>query len=129
MTTVLDVFIPGIPAAQGSKRHVGNGRMIEMDKKLPVWRNTIQLVCRHIHKTAPVDKPVRVRAVFYIPRPKRPKFDVPATPADLDKLQRALGDAITGIVIRDDSRIVQWDAEKKFAQPHAPGVHVVVEEA
>ena len=31
----------GIPAPQGSKRHVGNGIMIEQSASLPAWRNQL----------------------------------------------------------------------------------------
>ena len=31
----------GIPAPQGSKRHVGRGIMIEANKALPAWREQV----------------------------------------------------------------------------------------
>ena len=31
----------GIPAPQGSKRHVGRGIMIEQSASLPAWRNQL----------------------------------------------------------------------------------------
>ena len=39
----------GIPAPQGSKRHVGRGIMIEQSASLPAWRN--QLI--HRQKKSP----------------------------------------------------------------------------
>jgi Holliday junction resolvase RusA-like endonuclease len=118
MTRALTLTIPGHPAAQGSKRHVGGGRLIEMDKKLPAWRESVALVAgdQLDDDWAPFDGPLAVEATFYLPRPKRPKFDEPATPPDVDKLCRALGDALTlaGVIV-DDARIVHWDATKKYA--------------
>ncbi|SDR77117.1 RusA family crossover junction endodeoxyribonuclease [Corynebacterium timonense] len=129
-TPLLDCFIPGVPATQGSKRHVGNGRLVEMDKKLPTWRETIRLICRTKYKGEPIDAPVFVSVTFYLDRPKRPKFDRPATPGDLDKYMRALGDGLTGVVLKDDARIVHWDARKEYApDSHMTGAHVTVKNA
>lgn len=41
--------IPGRPAAQGSKRHVGGGRMIEQSKYLKPWR-TARITTWHATK-------------------------------------------------------------------------------
>ena len=126
---LLDVFIPGHPATQGSKRHVGNGRMIEMDKKLPAWRQAIKLVCGIKYKGEPIDHPVKVTVVFYLPKPKNPRFDLPATAVDCDKTQRALGDGleIAG-VLKNDARIVHWDARQEYTTGQ-PGAHVQVSAA
>lgn len=61
--------------------------------------------------------PVRVVAEFYLPRPKSLK-DKPAphmTRPDVDKLARAIGDALTGVVWRDDSQVVQLKVSKFYA--------------
>lgn len=120
--------IPGHPATQGSKRHVGKGRMIESDKKLPAWREMVETTARTTlgNNFEPLDGPLSVTARFYLPRPLKPMFDVPATPPDLDKLQRALGDALTiAGVIHDDARIVHWDATKIYAT-HTLGATVEI---
>lgn len=123
---LLDVFIPGHPATQGSKRHVGNGRMIEMDKKLPAWRQAIKLVCGMKYRGDPIDYPVKVTVVFYLPRPKRPRFELPATAVDCDKNERALGDGLEQAgVLKNDARIVHWDARQEYTTGQ-PGAHVVV---
>lgn len=70
--------------------------------------------------------PVRVVAEFRIARPQRTKLAVPAL--DLDKLARALGDALTGIVYVDDKQIAEWRLTKRWcARDEAPGVAVQVE--
>ena len=77
----------------------------------------------------PLDLPLEVTAVFYLPRPKRPKFWAPATTPDCDKLQRALGDALTSAgVIKDDSRIVTWHATKAWHPTGFTGVHIEIKE-
>ena len=40
--TVVTIKVSGEPAPQGSKRHVGGGRMIEASKKLPPWREAVR---------------------------------------------------------------------------------------
>ncbi|MFF0942707.1 RusA family crossover junction endodeoxyribonuclease [Kocuria sp. CPCC 205300] len=122
----LTLTIPGHPAAQGSKKAFVRGKravLVEMDPKLPAWRLAVAYVAgdQLPDDWAPMDGPLSVEVTFYLPRPKSPKFDEPATPADLDKLQRALGDALTqaGVIV-DDARIVHWDARKKYAN-HTTG--------
>jgi hypothetical protein len=39
--TLLRVDVYGLPAPQGSKRHVGGGRMIEASKKVGPWREAV----------------------------------------------------------------------------------------
>lgn len=131
MSRSVTLTVPGVPATQGSKRHVGGGRLIEMDKKLPAWRAAVAYaaVGHRARGWEPLDGPLSVQAVFYLARPKRPKFDQPATPGDLDKYLRALGDALTqaGVIV-DDARIVHWDARKAYAA-ESPGCVVTVREA
>jgi len=76
---------------------------------------------------------VQVRALFVFPRPKADyrtgrcaeglKDTAPwwhtGTP-DLDKLQRALGDALKGPVLRDDAQIAAWNVSKRYGtEPRA----------
>ena len=43
-------------------------------------------------------------------------YPTPTKP-DLDKLERAIGDALTGIVFRDDSQIAWWSVWKVYGEP------------
>lgn len=123
----LSFWIGGLPASQGSKRHVGRGIMIEANKQLPAWRKAIEDRAREIHKDEPIDQPVIVRADFFLPKPKRPRWLVPATALDLDKLQRALGDGLEkGGVLKNDARIVTWVATKYYAEDGKTGCQVTV---
>ena len=54
----------GIPAPQGSKRHVGGGRMIESCKALKPWRDLIIADARKQNITAAINTPVGVSLVF-----------------------------------------------------------------
>lgn len=118
-------FIPGHPRPQGSKRHVGNGRMIESSKHLKPWRDKCIQVMRLQNKRAPIDAPVKVVAEFVMPRPKRIVNPYPYQ-GDLDKLQRCMGDAMEQSgVLTNDSRIIHWIATKRYAKPdEQPGAHI-----
>ena len=114
---MITFWVDGLPASQGSKRHVGNGRLVESDKKLPAWRKAIETTVAELHKGEPIDEPVIVRADFYLPKPKKPRWWVPATALDTDKLQRALGDGMEkGGLLKNDARIITWVATKHYAK-------------
>lgn len=127
----LRIVADGTPAAQGSKKHVGNGRMIEMNKKLPEWRATVEAAARLAAGPlwVPLDGPVSISGEIRLRKPHTTKFhDHPAGPADLDKLQRAIGDALTrSRVITDDARIVHWNIRKVWAHD-VPGMDITITE-
>ena len=46
--TPVEFEVVGLPAAQGSKRHVGNGVMVESSKALKPWRSAVAEAARDI---------------------------------------------------------------------------------
>lgn len=123
------LFIPGVPAPQGSKRHVGHGRMIESSTAVGPWRERVALAVHNEHWPL-LSGPVAVDLTFVMPRPKStPKTRTP--PAikrpDLDKMIRAVLDALTGITFADDAQVVELVANKRLADPGCqPGVWITV---
>lgn len=133
---VLVATLPGDPQQQGSKRPLGPGRpFIEMNRNLAPWRadavHYLQAAAREQWGPSfgvPLTDPVRVEATFVYARPKghygtgrnagRVKDGAPTyktSAPDLDKLQRALGDALTQAgVVRDDALIVSWSTSKQW---------------
>lgn len=127
-----DFFIPGTPAPQGSKTAFVRGRravLVETSKKLPEWRKQIEDTALREYEGEPIDQPVKVTVDFFMPKPAKPMFDIPATAPDLDKLCRAIGDGLEkGGVLKNDSRIVEWVARKHYADtPDDQGARVVIE--
>ena len=132
---LFDLYITGTPKAQGSLRHVGNGRMIH-GKGMVAWRNHVQFMLEQWTGTwfggwEPLDEPVEVHAKFYLQRPKKPRLEHAATGLDLDKLQRCVGDALErSCVLKNDARIIKWRAEKHWTHDiegtdgHTPGVRI-----
>lgn len=133
----LSVRVNGIPAPQGSKRHVGNGRMVESSKAVGPWREAVRAEVQRA-EAAPISGPVAVEVRFWLPRPKGhhgARGLLPSAPAyptgrpDVDKLARAVLDGIVaGGAIRDDSQVCELLAVKFYAPEHdSPGASIVVE--
>lgn len=132
---VMYITVPGIPAAQGSKRFVGSqtgrGIMVESSKALAPWRDSVIHAARQVMQTGfdTFTGPVTVDMSFYFPRPKshygtggnanRIKDRAPdhkTSAPDLDKLVRAVCDALTQAgVWRDDSLVVVLWSSKRYA--------------
>lgn len=124
-------FAEGVPAVQGSHKAfvvAGKARITDDDPKTRPWRTDLAWSFR---RAAPGWRstvlPVAVSAVFLFRRPKshltakgelRP--GAPRRPSakghDLDKLQRAVGDALSKIAWEDDSQIVRWDPETAYTR-------------
>lgn len=130
----LSFTVYGLPAPQGSKRHVGGGIMVESSKKVAPWREDVKLAalraleaCPDWDRVAPL---VRLQVTFYLPRPRSHfrtgKFsdDLRDTAPifagkkpDLDKLLRSTGDALTTAgAYSDDSRVVTIWASKVYTR-------------
>ena len=120
----------GDPAPQGSKRHVGNGRMIEASKKVGPWRVA---VAEAVAAAVPFEDkpvftgPVRIMTTYYLARPKTVKRLLPSVPPDLDKLERGLFDALTqaGVWV-DDSLVIRSLPTKLYADSRQPGAVVAI---
>lgn len=124
------LFVPGAPAPQGSKRHVGRGVLVESSKAVGPWRERVALAA-HAHGVELIeDGPVLVRLDFVMPRPRSaPKTRTAAATKrpDVDKLARAILDALTGIAWRDDSQVIELSATKAIALPGEPsGVQILI---
>lgn len=93
----------GMPAPQGSKKHIGGGRLVEVSKLLPAWKEAVRAQAQSAVAstegwTGPINEPVLIQVVFTFPHTaasmKRGDIYYTNMP-DLDKLQRAIGDAIS----------------------------------
>ncbi|MCV7424379.1 RusA family crossover junction endodeoxyribonuclease [Mycobacterium yunnanensis] len=132
-TEAVVFFVPGAPAPQGSKRHVGRGILVESSKAVGPWRERVALAAHNAMAGRPlIDGAVTVELNFVLPRPKStPKTKTPAAVKrpDLDKLERAILDAITGVIITDDSQVVSLCGYKRLAEiGETAGVDIRVEE-
>lgn len=127
-------FVDGRPVPQGSKRSPVAGVVRESSPGLHAWRDTIGLVARAKGWLgAPAEGPVAVGLVFVQKRPakhfqkdgRKLRPDAPVFPGnrpDVDKLTRAVLDALTGICWCDDSRVVVARQLKVFGPREGVGV-------
>lgn len=144
------IRVYGVPIPQGSKRVGRHGKrpviLDNNDQVLAPWRAhvraTAEDVCRY-HDI--VTGPVRTWVRFTFTRPPshfltdgvRLRAGAPQFPGhgcgDVDKLLRAVLDAITGVAIHDDTQVVDVRARKFYAgeNEHAldqAGVDIILEE-
>lgn len=122
---MIEFDVMGVPAPQGSKRHVGRGIMVEQSKGLQPWRDSVTAQARlaarlHGRESEPMDGPLVLEVAFKFPMPKSRRKAVrergwgwKVSAPDLDKLVRGVGDALTHSgLIADDARLVRVVATK-----------------
>ena len=124
----LSITVYGRPAPQGSKRHVGRGVLVEQSKRVAPWREAVKhaaLAAAEGHDR--IEGPIAVEICFTFDRPKsapkrRRVWPTTRTSGDVDKLQRAVFDALTDAGIwRDDAQVVDVRARKVHTgDPDAP---------
>ncbi len=108
-------YVVGLPAPQGSKRHLGNGVMAESSAKVKPWREAVKWAALPHRPVVPLDGPLLLHVTFTLPRPRsavRARV-MPDRYPDLSKLVRSTEDALTDVgVWADDARVVRCEAAK-----------------
>lgn len=127
MNPTLSFMVAARPAGQGSKRALGPGRMVEQSKYVKPFRAAVR--ARALERATldgwePATGPVNIELHFTIAEPKKPKYGYPPRP-DLDKMERAVCDALKGVAYVDDSQIVGSLTTKAYG-PEGVMVKVVV---
>jgi crossover junction endodeoxyribonuclease RusA len=112
------------PQPQGSKRHLGNGVMVESCKNLKPWRYLVQQAAINLNHPT-ITGPVSLSCVFLFPRPKShytAKGTLkPSAPAfhsvkpDGSKCLRSTEDALVDAgLLQDDARIAVSSYTKRY---------------
>lgn len=143
-TVPIEFFVPGIARPGGSKKgfrnqYTGRIQMVDASKHVKGWRQTVANAAAMAMAGEPFTGPLSVQMTFVAIRPKghygigknaaslKPSAPaVPTTRPDVLKLARAVEDALTGILWRDDSQITHEVIEKQYGG--RPGVHIRVDE-
>jgi len=122
----MTITVYGLPAPQGSKRHVGHGVMIESSKKVKPWREAVKWSAIEQGAMEGIDGAVEVEMVFTMPRPKSAKKNARADKRpDLSKLVRSTEDALTDAgAWEDDARVVTCTARKVYPGDHPDALPV-----
>lgn len=125
---VAEFTVPGIPAAQGSKRGFvvgGRARIVEDGKRSRPWRTEVHdCAVAAIPEGWDTSVPVVIVLEFAFMRPKShltalgklrkgQSANMRSKP-DLDKLARNVLDAITGALVNDDAQVAQLIARKFY---------------
>jgi len=121
--SVIRFQVHGLPIPQGSTRSwVVNGKPIitSAAKGLSSWRRLVADVAQRYAPEEPWEGPVGIELHFGLPKPKsapKRRRVWPDKRPDLDKLTRAVLDALTYVVFADDSQVVDLRATKDYAPP------------
>lgn len=133
---LLHFRVYGIPRPKGSTRsfaHPKTGKVVTLhdNTQTKPWQSIVAAGARGACGYAGVwDGPVGVHFTAYLPRPRSVsvrKRPLPIVKPDLDKLERALLDALTGIIYHDDAQVCSSTSSKQYATScEAVGVVVIV---
>jgi crossover junction endodeoxyribonuclease RusA len=135
----VEFTVVGVSQPQGStKAFIRPGMKFPVvtsdNAKLKGWRAQVAWAAsKEARRHGLIDRavPVRLMAAYFLARPKSlgKKVGVPhVTKPDIDKLTRAIGDALTGILYADDSQITELKVTKAYAAVgEAPHVVIVVQ--
>lgn len=130
--SAVEFVVYGIAQPAGSKkafvnRRTGRAQIVDDAKKSRPWKHEVKAAAVDAMGDAPLlDGPLRLVATFWVPRPrghygaKGVRSSAPHYPAvrpDLTKLVRAVEDALTGIVWRDDAQVVLQGLSKLYGEP------------
>ena len=134
--------VRGLPAPQGSKRHVGGGRMVESSARVKPWREAVRANAEREIKV-PLAGPVSVILRFWLTRPdghygtgrnswtiRAAAPTLPGGRPDLDKLIRSTLDGLTeGGAWKDDGQVAVITAGKYYAsREQPPCCEIILEE-
>ncbi len=121
--------VPGVPIGQPRHQITRTGRAyIKQAHPVHIWKAAVRLAAEaqncELLRTA-----VDVEAIFYFPRPKAHfgtcrnagllKASAPTrhvSKPDIDNLQKALFDALSGVIFEDDRQIASALTEKYYAE-------------
>lgn len=135
MNDRLEFTVGGIPVQQGSMiARLIKGRPVVVHQdgpSLKVWRRSVATAAKaHMAFRRPwgPQVPVAVTVLFAMPRGKTVTRPRPSVPPDIDKLTRAVLDALTEAgVYADDGQVVDLYAHEIYSP--TPGVRVLVRDA
>ena len=131
--TLLQFEVFGTPQPAGSKRpftwHAKDGRsgtnMVDANPKAKDWKRTVAIAAADVFKGDLLEGPLAVEFFFEVPRPqghfgKRGLLDSapthPTVKPDVLKLARAVEDALSKVVYRDDAQIVEETLIKRYGE-------------
>lgn len=114
----------GTPIPKGSTRafyvkKLGRAVITAANSKTKPWAQMITATALSERPEQPLEGAIALRLAFYLPRPVSlpKKARMAIKKPDLDKLSRTVKDALTGVIWKDDSQVVQLLATKEYGVP------------
>ncbi len=133
---MIDFTVQGKPEPAGSKKAypvAGRCVVVDANPKAKSWQAEVRWQATEVFSymvggqpaiAPPLEGPLHVEFIFGMPRGKTVKREEPSVRPDLTKLIRAVEDACTGIVWKDDAQIVRQVASKVYTD--GPGFARVI---
>lgn len=112
---MIEFSVEGTPVPQGSMKVIHGRILHSQGSALINWRNQIGFAARQA-LTPKLQNAVTMDLVFFMPKPKTVKRTFPSVAPDLDKLIRAVLDALTGIAYEDDGQVCSIHAHKIYGE-------------
>lgn len=135
---MLTFTVYGVAQPAGSKRagisKRGKTFVYDDARKSRPWKSQVaDAAGKAVNGAGLLAGPLKLTVVFTVPRPKghygarglRPSApEHPIVRPDVTKLLRAVEDACTGLVWRDDAQVVEQHASKRYGEPACAEVTV-----
>lgn len=125
-------MVPGVPVGKGRPRFVkATGRAYTPEKTASYESLIAYAASQAMRGAVPIDGPVgvKVSAVFPVAaswsQKKKDAAHWHTSKPDGDNIAKAVGDALNGIVWKDDSQVARMAISKVYGD--RPGLHVFVE--
>ena len=137
----LEFWVDGLPQQKGSKKGIVVKRanvpfdthwrkkycanVVDDNKKdAAQWEQKIKLVALEFRPYKLWTCAVRLDVDFIMPRPKTVTRQDHTVKPDRDKLLRCVQDALTGMIYKDDSQVIEGETTKIYGSPM--GARIVV---
>lgn len=126
------MWVPGDPKTKGSLTAKKSGKAMmywQNVKGSESWSKHAREAVAEQWERKKLEGPVKTRFLFLLPRGKTVKRPFPTSryDGDVDKLVRALLDAMTSIVYVDDSQVCDSSEQKRYApSPDKTGVWIYI---
>jgi len=111
----IKLCVPISPVAKARPRFTRLGRAYT-PKRTKAFEDAIKMYWKKSgQKMLPV-APTCLKIVFFMPRPKKTKFDRPITRPDIDNLMKGVIDALNQLAWKDDNQIVTVQVYKHYGE-------------
>ena len=128
MTDTVTFVVQSKAAPQGSKRHVGNGVMIESSKRVKPFRQDVRFAAINAKPDDwDTSGAFKIFVDFYFRRPmshmtgkgelrkSAPMYPTGRNVGDIEKLLRSVHDALSEVLFDDDSQVIACFCHKFYA--------------